>query len=150
MIDYNKILSERAMGLKPSGIRKFFDMLNDIKGVIALTVGQPDFVTPWHIRDKAIKSLEAGETYYTSNSGTISLREEIASYLSRRFSLTYDPKNEIIVTIGGSEGIDIAIRSLINYGDEVIIPIPSFVCYGPMTEMAGGKPVFLHQTNLLI
>lgn len=143
MIDYNKVLSERAVGLKPSGIRKFFDMLNDIKGVIALTVGQPDFVTPWHIRDVAIKSLEDGETYYTSNSGLITLREEIAKYLQRRFKLEYDPKNEIIVTIGGSEGIDLAIRALINNGDEVIIPTPSFVCYGPMTEMAGGKPVFL-------
>lgn len=143
MIEYNKILSEKAMGLKPSGIRKFFDMLDEIKGVIALTVGQPDFVTPWHIRDKAIKSLEDGETYYTSNSGLMSLREEISNYLSRRFELTYNPKNEIIVTIGGSEGIDIAIRAIVNNGDEVIIPTPSFVCYGPMTEMAGGKPVFL-------
>ncbi len=143
MINYEKVLSEKAKGLKPSGIRKFFDMLDEIKGVIALTVGQPDFVTPWHIRDKAIKSLEDGETYYTSNSGLFTLREEISKYLSRRFGIEYDPKNEIIVTIGGSEGIDLAIRAIVNSGDEVIIPTPSFVCYGPMTEMAGGVPVFI-------
>ncbi len=144
MIDYNKILSERALNLKPSGIRKFFDILDDIKGVISLTVGQPDFVTPWHIRKEAIRSLEDGETYYTSNSGLLELREEIGKYLTRRFSLTYDPKKEIIVTIGGSEAIDLAVRAVTNPGDEVIIPVPSFVCYGPITEMASGKAVFVN------
>ncbi len=144
MIDYNRILSQRAQGLKPSGIRKFFDILDEIKGVISLTVGQPDFVTPWHIREAAIHSLEDGETYYTSNNGMLELREEICKYLNRRFSLSYDPKNEVIVTIGGSEAIDLAVRAVLNPGDEVIIPVPSFVCYGPITEMASGKPVFVN------
>ncbi len=143
MIDYSKILSERATELKPSGIRKFFDILDEMKGVISLTVGQPDFVTPWHIRDVAIRSLEDGETYYTSNSGLMELRKEISKYLTRRFELDYDPKDEIIVTIGGSEAIDLAIRAAVNPGDEVIIPVPSFVCYGPITELACGKPVFV-------
>ncbi len=143
MIDYESILSQRAQSLKPSGIRKFFDILDEMKGVISLTVGQPDFVTPWHIRKSAIQSLENGETYYTSNSGLLELRQEISKYLNRRFSLEYEPKSEVIVTIGGSEAIDIAIRATVNPGDEVIIPIPSFVCYGPITEMASGKPVFI-------
>ncbi len=143
MIDYKSILSQRAQELKPSGIRKFFDILDEMKGVISLTVGQPDFVTPWHIRKSAIQSLENGETYYTSNSGLLELRQEISKYLNRRFSLEYEPKSEIIVTIGGSEAIDIAVRAVVNPGDEVIIPVPSFVCYGPITEMAGGTPVFI-------
>ena len=143
MIDYSKKLSERAMGLQPSGIRKFFDLLDEMKGVISLTVGQPDFVTPWHIRDVAIKSLQDGETYYTSNSGLLELREEISKYLNRKFDLEYAPKNEIIVTIGGSEAIDLAMRAVINPGDEVIIPIPSFVCYGPIAQLASGVPVFV-------
>ncbi|MBQ9692648.1 MAG: aminotransferase class I/II-fold pyridoxal phosphate-dependent enzyme, partial [Clostridia bacterium] len=115
-----------------------------MKGVISLTVGQPDFVTPWHIRDVAIKSLQDGETYYTSNSGLLELREEISKYLSRKFGLEYSPKNEIIVTIGGSEAIDLAVRAVINPGDEVIIPIPSFVCYGPIAQMASAAPVFVN------
>lgn len=143
MIDYSKILSERAVGLKPSGIRKFFDILDEMKGVISLTVGQPDFVTPWHIRDVAIRSLENGETYYTSNSGLAELRSEISKYLERKFELKYDAKDEVIVTIGGSEAIDLAVRAVVNPDDEVIIPVPSFVCYGPITEMACGKPVFV-------
>lgn len=143
MIDYSEILSKRATGLKPSGIRKFFDILDEMKGVISLTVGQPDFVTPWHIRDVAIRSLENGETYYTSNSGLAELRSEISKYLERKFELKYDAKDEVIVTIGGSEAIDLAVRAVVNPGDEVIIPVPSFVCYGPITEMACGKPVFV-------
>ncbi len=143
MIDYSKILSERAVGLKPSGIRKFFDILDEMKGVISLTVGQPDFVTPWHIRNVAIRSLEDGETYYTSNSGLAELRSEISKYLERKFDLKYESKDEVIVTIGGSEAIDLAVRAVVNPGDEVIIPVPSFVCYGPITEMACGKPVFV-------
>ncbi len=142
-MDYESILSQRAQNLKPSGIRKFFDILDEMKGVISLTVGQPDFVTPWHIRKSAIQSLENGETYYTSNSGLLELRQEISKYLNRRFSLEYEPKSEVIVTIGGSEAIDIAVRATVNPGDEVIIPIPSFVCYGPIAEMASGKPVFI-------
>lgn len=143
MIDYGKRLSARAMSLKPSGIRHFFDLLDDMKGVISLTVGQPDFVTPWHIRERAIKSLEAGKTYYTSNNGLAELREEISAYLARRFSLDYSAKNEIIVTIGGSEAIDIAMRAILDPGDEVIVPVPSFVCYAPIATMAGAVPVYL-------
>ena len=143
MIDYSKKLSSRAQELKPSGIRKFFDLLDDMKDVTALTVGQPDFVTPWHIREKAIESLEQGRTYYTSNSGLAELREEISAYLKRRFSLSYDPNHEIIVTIGGSEAIDIAMRAILNPGDEVIVPLPSFVCYSPIATLTGATPVFL-------
>ncbi|MBQ2546572.1 MAG: aminotransferase class I/II-fold pyridoxal phosphate-dependent enzyme [Clostridia bacterium] len=142
-MDYGKILSSTAQEIKPSGIRKFFDLLGDMKDVIALTVGQPDFVTPWHIRVSAIESLEKGKTYYTSNSGTLELRREIAAYTARRFGMTYDPNDEIIVTVGGSEAIDIAMRAIVNPGDEVIIPQPSFVCYGPIATLAGGTPVFL-------
>ena len=142
-MDYERILSRTAQEIKPSGIRKFFDLLGDMKDVIALTVGQPDFVTPWHIRVSAIESLEKGKTYYTSNSGTLELRTEIAAYTARRFGLTYDPNDEIIVTVGGSEAIDIAMRAIVNPGDEVIVPQPSFVCYGPIASLAGGTPVFL-------
>ncbi len=143
MIDYEQLLSKRACSLKPSGIRKFFDLLSTMDDVVALTVGQPDFVTPWHIREAAIESLERGRTYYTSNAGTTELRRGIAHYLARRFSLTYEPKDEIIVTVGGSEAIDMAIRALVDPGDEVIVPVPSFVCYGPLVTMAGGTPVYL-------
>ncbi|MBE6541676.1 MAG: aminotransferase class I/II-fold pyridoxal phosphate-dependent enzyme [Ruminococcaceae bacterium] len=143
MLDYSNILSQTIQDIKPSGIRKFFDMLDGMKDVVALTVGQPDFVTPWHIRVAAIESLENGKTYYTSNSGTLELRSEISAYMNRRFSLNYDPKNEIIVTVGGSEAIDISIRALLNPGDEVIIPQPAFVCYGPIVELAGGTPVYI-------
>ena len=143
MISYDSLLSARVRELKPSGIRKFFDLLSSMDDVVALTVGQPDFVTPWHIREAAIDSLERGRTYYTSNAGTTELRRGIAAYLSRRFSLSYDPLGEIIVTVGGSEAIDIAIRTVLDPGDEVIIPVPSFVCYEPLTRMAGGVPVML-------
>lgn len=141
MKDYKELLSARAQELKPSGIRKFFDMLGDMDDVVALTVGQPDFVTPWHIREAGINSLEQGKTYYTSNSGLIEMREEIARYLNRRFSLDYSPSDEIVVTVGGSEAIDIAMRAVINPGDEVIIPTPCFVCYEPLCKMADGVPV---------
>lgn len=141
MIDYSKILSERACSLKPSGIRKFFDILDEMKDVVSLTVGQPDFVTPWHIREAAIESLEKGRTYYTSNAGLTPLREEIVAYMQRRFDLTYSASDEVLVTVGGSEAIDLAIRATVNPGDEVIIPQPSFVCYEPITVMAGGTPV---------
>ncbi len=143
-MDYSKILSSTVQDIKPSGIRKFFDLLENMQGVVALTVGQPDFITPWHIRVAAIESLENGKTYYTSNSGTLELRQEISAYMNRRYSLTYDPKNEVIVTVGGSEAIDIAMRAVINPGDEVIVPQPAFVCYGPICELAGGKPVYLN------
>ena len=143
MVDYTKMLSGRAVGLKPSGIRKFFDILGDKKDVISLTVGQPDFVTPWHIREAGIRSLEEGRTYYTSNNGLMELREQIALYQRRRFGLDYAPASEIIVTVGGSEAIDLALRALVNPGDEVIVPEPCFVCYAPLTTLAGGVPVSL-------
>ncbi len=142
-IDYSKVLSREIQEIKPSGIRKFFDLLNGMSDVVALTVGEPDFVTPWHIRVAGIESLEKGKTYYTSNAGLVPLREEIAAYLNRRFGLSYDPLKEVVVTVGGSEAIDLTMRALIEPGDEVIIPQPSFVCYGPICEMAHGKPVYI-------
>ena len=141
MIDYQSLMSVRARELKPSGIRKFFDIANEMDHVISLSVGEPDFHTPWHIREAGIESLEKGRTHYTSNSGITELREEICSYLNRRFSVKYDPVHETIVTVGGSEAIDLAIRTLVDFGDEVLIPEPSFVCYGPITRLAGGVPV---------
>lgn len=146
MIDYSKALSEKIQSVKPSGIRKFFDILDEVKDVTSLTVGQPDFVTPWHIREAAIDSLRGGKTYYTANSGLTPLRTAISEYMKRRFDLEYDQKSEILVTVGGSEAIDIAVRAIIESGDEVIIPVPSFVCYGPIVTLAGGVPVFLPLT----
>ena len=143
MIDHNLMLSETLKDIKPSGIRKFFDLLADMGDVTALTVGQPDFVTPWHIREAAITSLERGQTYYTSNSGLPELRREVSSYMKRRFDLSYDP-SEVLITVGGSEAIDVAVRSLVNPDDEVIIPLPSFVCYEPIVRMAGAVPVIIN------
>ena len=143
MLDYAKILSENVQEIKPSGIRKFFDLLGDRKDVISLTVGEPDFMTPYHIREAGIESLEKGRTFYTSNNGILELRREICNYLNRRFGLVYEPKSEVIVTVGGSEAIDLTVRALIEPGDEAIIPVPSFVCYGPIVELAHGKPVFI-------
>ena len=139
--DISKSLPAKVTEIKPSGIRKFFDILNEMKDVVGLTVGQPDFVTPWHIRNAGIRSLEEGLTYYTSNNGILEFRQEIAAYQKRRFNLDYDPATEIIVTVGGSEAIDIAMRALIENGDEVIIPEPCFVCYEPLARLAGGVPV---------
>ncbi|MBQ2774486.1 MAG: aminotransferase class I/II-fold pyridoxal phosphate-dependent enzyme [Clostridia bacterium] len=147
MINYENVLSQRTVGIKPSGIRKFFDLLDGMDDVISLTVGQPDFVTPWHIREKAIRSIEDGKTYYTANGGMPALREAIAGYLGRRFSLFYDGDNEIIVTVGGSEAIDLAMRAIIDPGDEVIIPMPSYVCYEPMTQLLGAVPVIINTKN---
>lgn len=147
MIDYNKILPKKIVDIPKSGIRKYFDMITpDMKDVISLTVGQPDFVTPWHIREAGIESLETGKTFYTANAGLIELRREIDNYMTRRFGLSYDPINEIIVTVGGSEAIDIAMRATLEIGDEVIIPTPSFVCYEPLAKMAGATPVILETT----
>lgn len=143
-MDYAKILSQTVQDIKPSGIRKYFDLLEGRKDVISLTVGEPDFVTPWHIRVAAMESLERGKTYYTSNAGTMDLRNAISGYMNRRFSLTYDAKSEIIVTVGGSEAIDMTVRALVNPGDEVIVPQPAFVCYGPIAELAGGTPVIIN------
>ena len=142
-MDYSKVLSKTIVDTEKSGIRKFFDIMETMDDVVGLTVGQPDFVTPWHIREAGIESLEKGKTYYTSNAGTLELRIEIDKYLTRRFGVSYSPEKEIIVTVGGSEAIDIAVRSIIEVGDEVIIPTPSFVCYAPITRMAGGVPVIL-------
>ena len=143
MMDYENILSARVKEVKPSGIRKFFDLLEEMEDSISLGVGEPDFITPWHIRDAGIYSLEKGFTKYTSNAGLAALREEISAYLERRFDLRYDSKSQIIVTVGGSEAIDITMRALLNPGDEVIIPVPSFVCYGPLASMTGATPVFV-------
>lgn len=133
-------INKTVLDMKPSGIRKFFDIVAQMPDAISLGVGEPDFVTPWHIRDAGIYSLEKGRTYYTSNSGLLELREEICTYLSRRFNLKYDVANTLI-TVGGSEAIDLAIRTLVTPGDEVLIPEPSFVCYLPCVQMAGGVPV---------
>ena len=142
-MNYDQILNHKIQGIKPSGIRKFFDILEEMTDAITLGIGEPDFVTPWHIRDAGIYSLERGHTKYTSNAGMLELRREIASYLKRRFDLSYDYTSQVLVTVGGSEAIDLGLRCLINPGDEVIIPTPSFVCYGPLTEMAGGVPVYV-------
>ena len=143
MIDYSKVLSEKVVSMKPSGIRKFFDILNEVPGVISLTVGEPDFKTPWHVREAAIASLEKGRTTYTSNTGLLEFRKQIANYLERRFDVSYDPSNEMIITVGGSEAIDLAIRAIIEPGDEVLIVEPAYVCYVPMTELCGGVPVVI-------
>ncbi len=143
MFDYSKVLSGTVADMKPSGIRKFFDMLQGREDVVGLTVGQPDFVTPWHIREAGIDSLKEGKTYYTSNAGLTELRVEIANYLRRRFSLGYNGETEVVVTVGGSEAIDIAVRACVEAGDEVIIPTPCFVCYEPCVRLAGGVPVIL-------
>lgn len=140
-MDYSKLLSKTVTDIKPSGIRKFFDLLSGRDDVISLTVGQPDFATPWHVRETGIISLERGYTYYTSNAGTVPLRNDLSLYMKRRFGLKYDPLTEITVTVGGSEAIDLAIRATVEPGDEVIIPEPSFVCYEPITKLCGGVPV---------
>ncbi len=140
-MNYDSILSERVKELRPSGIRRFFDILEEMKDAISLGVGEPDFVTPWHIRDAGIYSLEKGFTKYTSNAGMAGLRRDIASYLERRFDLKYDFATQMIVTVGGSEAIDMTMRALLNPGDEVIVPVPSFVCYAPLAQMTGAKAV---------
>ena len=137
-------LSNTIKGIKPSGIRKFFDIASEMKDVISLGVGEPDFDTPWHIRDEGIYSLEKGRTFYTSNTGLKELRTEINNYLTRRIGVSYDPDNEIMVTVGGSEGIDIAMRAMLDPGDEVLIPQPSYVSYEPCCILAGGKPVIIN------
>ena len=144
MIDYSKVLNKTVTDIKPSGIRKFFDIANTMEGVISLGVGEPDFQTPWQIRKAGIESLERGKTKYTSNVGLAPLLNEVSRYLERKFSVTYSPIDEILITVGGSEAIDAAIRAVVSEGDEVIIPQPSYVCYEPMTRLAGGKPVIIN------
>ncbi len=143
MIDFNNIMSSKVQSLRPSGIRKFFDLLENMPDAISLGIGEPDYQTPWHIRDAGIYSLEKGFTKYTPNAGMMALRTEISKYMLRRFGLVYDPAKQIIVTVGGSEGIDLALRVLVEPGDEVIIPSPSFVCYEPLTVMSGGTPILV-------
>lgn len=140
-MDYQKLLSDRAKKIKPSGIRKFFDLAATMKDCISLGVGEPDFKTPWSVREAGILSLEKGKTWYSSNQGMAQLRYAISEYLARRFSLNYDPEKELVVTVGGSEAIDIAIRALISEGDEVLICEPCFVSYTPIVQLAGGTPV---------
>lgn len=146
MMDYAKLLSPVVQEVKPSGIRKFFDIANTMKDVISLGVGEPDFPTPWEIRKAGILSLEAGKTRYTANRGLEQLREEIAAWMERKYGLSYDPSGEILVTVGGSEAIDGAIRAVVCPGDEVIIPQPSYVCYEPLVRLSGGVPVILETT----
>lgn len=141
MIDYEKALSRTIREMKPSGIRKFFDIAQGMEGVISLGVGEPDFKTPWLIRKQAIDVLEMGKTCYTANSGLIELRKEISKYFERTINTHYDPEHEVIVTVGGSEGIDLCIRSMVEPGDEVLVVEPSFVCYSPIVEICGGKAV---------
>ena len=143
MIDYNKMLNPSVVNIKPSGIRKFFDIAEQMDDVISLGVGEPDFTTPWHIRNEGIRSLEQGKTRYTSNHGLISLRKEVSSFVNRKYGVLYNPENEILITVGGSEAIDGTIRALVGPGDEVIIPQPSYVCYEPITILAGGTPVIV-------
>ena len=136
-------LSKTIVDIKPSGIRKFFDIVSEMKDAISLGVGEPDFETPWHIRDEGIYSLERGRTFYTSNAGLMELREEISKYLKRRYQLDYNAKTEMLVTVGGSEAIDIALRAMVDAGDEVLIPQPSYVSYEPCAVLAGAKPVII-------
>lgn len=143
MIDYQNFLNDKIKQVKPSGIRKFFDIAVEMDNVISLSIGEPDFQTPWHIRQAGIKSLEKGKTWYTPNKGFIELRKEICNYYKRRFNLSYNAEDEVLVTVGGSEAIDLVLRTLVNSGDEVLIPEPAFVCYKPLTYMSGGKPVII-------
>lgn len=143
MMDYEKLLSDTVQEVKFSGIRKFFDIASTVENVISLSVGEPDFKTPWAIRKEAIRTLEKGKTAYTANSGLVQLRRSLSEYIERKTGLKYDPDHEIIVTVGGSEAIDCAFRALCDPGDEVLIPEPSFVCYAPLVKMAGGVPVII-------
>lgn len=140
MIDYSRLISTAADNIKPSGIRRFFSLASEMQDIISLSVGEPDFKTPWVIRQAGIQSLERGKTWYTANAGLAALQQEICKYLDRRFALSYQP-SQVIVTVGGSEAIDIALRSLANAGDEILIPEPSFVCYSPVASLCGAVPV---------
>ncbi len=143
MTDYEKLINERVRQVKPSGIRKFFDIAATMDDVLSLSIGEPDFVTPWRVRDAGINSLVQGRTFYTSNAGMIELRQKVCAYYERQFGLKYEAATESLITVGGSEGIDMCIRALIGEGDEVIIPEPSFVCYKPLTELCGGRAVMI-------
>lgn len=147
MIDYDKIIPQKIRDIQPSGIRKFFDIAQQVEGVISLSVGEPDFKTPWAARKEAINVLEKGRTAYTANAGLIQLRKEISLYLKNFIRTEYDPEGEIIVTVGGSEALDLAMRALIQPGDEVLVPEPSFVCYSPIVTVCGGTPVPIIMTE---
>ncbi len=140
-MNYEKLMNGTLQELKPSGIRKFFDIAAEMEDVISLSVGEPDFSTPWHIRQEGIRTLEKGKTWYSANAGMLPLRQAIAAYVQRHSGMVYEPKTEVLVTVGGSEAIDLAFRTLVCPGDEVLIPEPCFVCYEPLTRMAGGVPV---------
>ena len=140
-------LSDKVIKMKPSGIRKFFDIVSEMPEAISLGVGEPDFDTPWSIREEGIYSLEKGRTFYTSNAGLLELRQEICNYMDQRFRVSYNPKDEVLITVGGSEGIDVALRAMLNPGDEVIIPEPCFVSYVPCVELADGVPVTISLKN---
>ncbi len=143
-MDYNKYLNKTIVNVKPSGIRRFFDIVNEMDDVISLSIGEPDFRTPWHVRKAGIDSLESGKTWYTPNRGFKKLCQEISGFVSRKYSLDYNPDSEILVTVGGSEALDVAIRCMVNPGDEVLVHQPSFVCYEPLTEMSGAVPVIIN------
>ena len=145
-MNYDNILNPITVSLKPSGIRKYFDIASTMDDVVSLGVGEPDFYTPWHIRQAGISSLEAGYTRYTANAGLAELREEIAAYYNRRFGIKYEPKTDVLVTVGGSEAIDACFRAIVSEGDEVIVPEPSFVCYSPLVSLCRGVPVPLKTT----
>lgn len=143
MIEYSRMMNPALLEIPPSGIRRFFDIANEMEDVISLSIGEPDFVTPWHVRQEGIRSLEDGKTWYSPNRGFSELRVEISKWLQRHCSLTYDPDQQVLVTVGGSEAIDLCFRTLLAPGDEVLVPQPSFVCYVPLTRMAGGVPVVI-------
>ncbi len=143
MIDYRQKMNPKVTAIPPSGIRKFFDIANEMDNVISLSIGEPDFVTPWHVRQEGIRSLEDGKTCYSPNLGFDALREEIARWFRRKYRVEYDPKTQVLVTVGGSEAIDLCFRTLLSPGDEVLVPQPSFVCYVPLASMAGGVPVVI-------
>ena len=142
-----KPLNQTVLDMKPSGIRKFFDIVSEMPEAISLGVGEPDFDTPWHISDEGIYALEKGKTFYTSNSGLLELRKAIGEWYARKYGVKKDPVHEILITVGGSEGIDLALRALLQPGDEVIIPEPSYVSYVPCVALAGGVPITLPLKN---
>lgn len=142
-MNYSLLLNDNIKSLRPSGIRRFFDIANNMENVLSLSIGEPDFNTPWHVRQAGIDSLEKGKTYYSPNRGFVELRKSITNYFNRRFNVKYNYEDEVLVTVGGSEAIDLCVRVLVGKGDEVLIPQPSFVCYEPITIMAGGKPVII-------
>ncbi|MGN0550706.1 MAG: pyridoxal phosphate-dependent aminotransferase [Acutalibacteraceae bacterium] len=142
-MNYDELLNSKVQQIKPSGIRRFFDIASEMEHVISLSIGEPDFKTPWHIREAGIESLEKGKTWYTPNKGLMLLREEISNYYKRRYNLSYDSAQEVLVTVGGSEAIDLCMRSIVEQGDEVLIPQPSFVCYEPLAELADATPVII-------